>query len=172
MSGSVLSVDERRLAQATDRACKAMGGLKVCKAETGTSMSRFSNYGSVNNRASISIRDAVRIDALGAREAGHPHILNTMASILGAVVIMLPDHAADATSIQMGVIALSVELGHVAGQVADSLAGDGDGGSAITPAEAEATLMQIADLERGTARLRHQLEHIVKGGSLAPEPPP
>jgi hypothetical protein len=32
--------------------------------------------------------------------------------------------------------------------------------------------MQIADLERETARLRHQLEHIVKGGSLAPEPPP
>lgn len=156
----LIPVDERRLAEATKRAIQAAGGGKVCEAETGLSDTRFSCYSSKFDRASITIRDAVRIDAIGAREDGHPHILSTMASILGAVVIMLPEHEGGELCLRTGVMALSIEVGDVSRAISDALAGTGEEGSKVTRREAEATLEHIADLERATAKLRYQLERI------------
>lgn len=168
MSDAQLTADERRLAVATNRAVKAAGGGKVCEAETGLSDTSFSAYGSKFDRRSISIANAVRIDAIGAAEVGHPHILTTMASILGAVIIMLPEHDGAAPCLRSGVMALSIEVGDVSRAVSEALAGTGDGGANITRREAEAALDHLADLERATARLRYQLEQI----SAASEAPP
>jgi hypothetical protein len=168
MADAQLSIDDRRLAEATKRAVKAAGGGKVCEAETGLSDTRFSCYCSKNDRASISVSNAIRIDSIGASEAGHPHILNTMASILGAVVIMLPDHDGAEPCLRTGVMALSVEVGDVSRAVSDALAGTGDEGSKVTAREADAALEHVQHLERATAKLRYQLERI----AAPPEAPP
>jgi len=168
MTDAPLSTDERRLAEATKRAVKAAGGGKVCEAETGLSDTSFSAYGSKFDHRSISVANAVRIDAIGAAEAGHPHILNTMASILGAVVIMLPEHDSTEPCLRSGVMALSMEVGDVSRAVSEALAGTGDGGTKITRREADAALEHVQDLERATARLRHQLE---QAGAQAEAPP-
>ena len=168
MGDRPLSADERRLADATKRAVQAAGGGKVCEAETGLSDTRFSCYCSKFDRASISVRDAVRIDAIGAHENGHPHILNTMAGILGAVVIMLPDQDGPEQCLRTGVMDLSIELGDVARAVSEARAGTGEQGATVTQREAEAALEHIADLERATARLRYQLARMTKPSEAPP----
>ena len=70
-----MTVDDRRLSLATERAVKAVGGLKVAAAEAAIEKSQIQRCYSIHDSASLTIRDAVRIDAIGAREAGHPHIL-------------------------------------------------------------------------------------------------
>lgn len=168
MGDRPLSADERRLADATKRAVQAAGGGKVCEAETGLSDTRFSCYCSKFDRASISVRDAVRIDSIGAHENGHPHILNTMAGILGAVVIMLPQQDGAEPCLRTGVMALSIELGDVSRAVSDALAGTGEEGATVTPREAEAALEHVADLERATAKLRFQLARMSKPSEAPP----
>lgn len=168
MGDRPLSADERRLADATKRAVQAAGGGKVCEAETGLSDTRFSCYCSKFDRASISVRDAVRIDAIGAHENGHPHILNTMAGILGAVVIMLPDQDGPEQCLRTGVMDLSIELGDVSRAVSEALAGTGEQGATVTQREAESALEHIADLERATARLRYQLARMTKPSEAPP----
>ena len=169
MNSAQLPVAERRLAEATKRAVQAAGGGKVCEDETGLSDTRISCFCSKNDPASISVRNAVRIDGIGAREDGHPHILNAMANLLGAVVIMLPDHDGSEPCLRSGVMALSIEVGDVSRAVADALAGTGEDGTKVTVREAEAALDHLVDLERATARLRRQLERI---GSPPEEAPP
>lgn len=162
-----LPADEQRLAAATKRAVQAAGGLKVCEDEIGLSDSMISRFCSRDQRESISIRDAVRIDAIGHGEDGHPHILNAMASMLGAVVIMLPEPITDDRCLQMSVIDLSSELGDVSRGVADALASTSAGGATCLPAEARLVLEQLSGLDRASARLRHQLETIA-GGETRP----
>lgn len=162
MADGKLPADEQRLALATKRAVQAAGGLKVCEDETKVSDSQISRCCSPNQRDSISVRDAVRIDAIGAGEAGHPHILNVMAEILGAVVIMLPEPVTDDRCLQMSVIELSCELGDVSRAVSDALSGTGDAGTEVTPAEARVALERLADLDRSSAKLRHQLQRLAE----------
>ena len=163
-----LSSDEQVLAAATKRAVQAAGGLEVCERETGLSDSHVSRCCSPNHRDSITIRDAVAIEAIGHGEAGHPHILSAMARIIGGVFIMLPEGVADDRSLQMSVIELSSELGDVSRAVSDAVAGSGAGGSAVTAAEAGMVLEHLADLDRASARLRHQLERIAQGDAAPP----
>ena len=166
-----LSADEQRLAAATRRAVEAAGGLKVCEHETRLSDTQICRCCSPTLRDSISIRDAVRIDAIGHGAAGHPYILNAMASIVGAVVIMLPEPGGSASGLQMSVIDLTSELGDVSRAIAEAFAGSSAGGAEITPREADTALDQVADLERATAKLRHQLEQIASGTDLKTGPP-
>jgi len=162
-----LSPDEQRLAAATKRAVQACGGLKVCEGEVGLSDSMISRFCSPNLRDSISVRDAVRIDAIGHGTAGHPHILNAMASIVGGVFIMLPEAVTDDRTLQMNVIELSCELGDVSRSIADALAGTSDGGSSVTSVEARAALAQLDEHDRAAARLRLSLERIAEGADAS-----
>ena len=158
-----LPVNEQRLAAATKRAVQAAGGLANCEKETGLSDSQISRCGSPNQRDSITIRDAVRIDAIGHGEQGHPHILIAMASILDCVVIPLPEPVTDDRCLQMGVLDMSSELGDVSRAIADALSSSSSGGTEVTSIEAAAALEHIADMERATARMRHSLERIARG---------
>ncbi|MBW6524449.1 hypothetical protein KZ810_13150 [Sphingomonas sp. RHCKR47] len=162
-----LPVNEQRLAQATKRAVQAAGGLADCESETGLSDSQISRCCSPHQRDSITIRDAVRIDAIGHGEQGHPHILNAMAGILGAVVIMLPEPVTDDRCLQMGVIEMSSEMGDVSRAIADALSSGSAGGTEVTKVEAAAALEHVADMERATARMRHSLERIARGDTPA-----
>jgi hypothetical protein len=163
-----LPADEQRLAVATKRAIQAAGGLKVCAFETDLSDSQLSRASSATERDSLSIRNAVRVDQIGRGEQGHPHILSAMATIVGAVVIMLPEAIDGSSSLQMGVVEIASEFGDVSRAIAESLSGTSAGGAAMTPREAEATLQQIADVERATAKLRHTLERIAAGTEQPP----
>jgi hypothetical protein len=164
-----LSSDEQVLAAATKRAVQAAGGLEICERETGVSDSHISRCCSPNHRDSITIRDAVALEAIGHGEAGHPHILHAMARIRGGVFIMLPEALVDDRSLQMSVIELSSELGDVSRAVSDAVAGTGAGGSAVLPAEAGMVLDRLADLDRASACLRHQLERIANGAPASPQ---
>ncbi|MBB4154145.1 hypothetical protein GGQ80_002055 [Sphingomonas jinjuensis] len=160
-----LPADEQRLAAATKRAVQAAGGLKVCEDETKVSDSQISRCCSPNHRDSISVRDAVRIDAIGAGEAGHPHIINAMAGLLGGVFIMLPEPVTDDRCLQMSVIDLSCELGDVSRAISEALSGTSDAGTEVSPREAQAALDHLADLDRASAKLRHQLQRLADGKS-------
>ncbi|WP_425275422.1 hypothetical protein [Sphingomonas aurantiaca] len=91
-----------------------------------------------------------------------------MAGILGAVVIMLPQHDGAEPCLRTGVMALSIELGDVSRAVSDALAGTGEEGATVTPREAEAALEHVADLERATAKLRFQLARMSKPSEAPP----
>lgn len=160
-----LPSDEQRLAAATKRAVQAAGGLKVCEDETGTSDSQLSRCCSPNHRDSITVRDAVKIEAIGHGESGHPHIINAMARMLGGVFIMLPEAVSDDRQLQLTVLELSSELGDVSRAVSDAICGASAGGAQVVPAEALVVLDHLADLDRASARLRHQLECIIKGAA-------
>lgn len=163
-----LSSDEQVLAAATKKAVQAAGGLEICERETGLSDSHISRCCSPNHRDSITIRDAVALEAIGHGEAGHPHILNAMARILGGVFIKLPEAVADDRTLQMSVIELTCELGDVSHAVSDAVAGSSLGGTQVLAAEAAVVLEHLADLDRASARLRHQLERIAKGERASP----
>ena len=161
-SGSrALSIVDRRLAAATKRAWEAAGGLAACTGP-GLSNAHLSRCGNVQDQASITIRNAVRIDTLGAGIDGHPEILSAMARELGAIVILLPDADGSADGLMRGVCDLTIEVGDVAHKIRDAFCHRSAGGAEVTPAEAEAALIEVAELERKTATLRHQLEHIAE----------
>lgn len=162
-----LPSDEQRLAAATKRDIQAAGGLKVCEEETGTSDSQLSRCCSPNHRDSITLRDALKIQAIGHGESGHPNIINAMARMLGGMFIMLPEAVTDDRQLQLTVLELSGELGDVSRAVSDAICGSSAGGVDVTPAEASVVLDHLADLDRKSAQLRHQLESIAKG---APAP--
>jgi hypothetical protein len=166
MPGDGLPIEERRLALATKRTIQAAGGLKVCEAETRLSDTHLSRFCSTEQRDSISIRDAVRLDALG-NEEGAPHILGAMASILGYVVIPLPEPVTDDRCLQGGVMELAIELGDLSRTISHALCGSSEGGPAVTPREAEGGLADVAALERVTARVRVILENLARGQEAA-----
>jgi len=170
--GRPLPAEERRLAQATRRAVEAAGGLKVCEAETRVSDSQLSRCGSIKHPDSITVRDAVRIDGIGVRERGHPHILQAMASLLGAVVIMLPDaEGGDLPCLRSGVLDLTARLGDVADQVCDVLSPESEAGTDVTSREAEAVLQQLDRLASAVARMRPPLEARAHRAEHSPAPP-
>lgn len=162
MPGDGLPIEQRRLALATKRTVQGAGGLKVCEAETGLSDTHLSRFCSIEQRDSISIRDAVRLDAL-AHEDGAPHILGAMASILGCVVIQLPEPVTDDRCLQGGVMELAAELGDLSRTISNALCSSSEGGPDVTPREAEGGLVDVAALERVTARIRVILETLARG---------
>lgn len=162
MIEGVLPVEERRLATATRRAIEAAGGLASCRAETGKSHAHLSRCGSIHHADSLTVRDAARIDRLSA---GKPEILAAYASEVGAVIIILPRHDGGAEDLRLSVCTLTVEMGDVARRITEAFCPTSEGKADVTPREAEAALGDVGDLERATARLRHQLEEI------AAEPP-
>ena len=104
MAQGDISSGEKALALATKRAIEAAGGLDPCAAETAIGRSQLSRCGSVNERDSISIRDAVTIDMLGQRSDGHPFILRAMCRQMGGVFVPLPEPQDD-----VGGLALTVD---------------------------------------------------------------
>ena len=163
MASRPISPEEQRLALATKRAIQAAGGLEACAAETGLSTSQLSRCSSPHDRDSITIRDAVTIQAFAHGTAGHPHILLAMARQLGFVVLPVPEATDDGAGLPQSVCEISVELGDVARAVQDALASQGPSGTAVAKSEAEAALQQVTELEIATARIRQKLERIAKG---------
>lgn len=161
--------DEQALALATKREIQGAGGLDVCARETGLSDTHLSRCCSPNVRDSITIRDVATIQALGHGKTGHPHILHALARLAGGMFIMLPEPHVDAAALQMAVLELSAELGDVAGAVRDACCSSGAAGTEVTPAEAATVLAALDDLDRCSARLRHQLKTIGKGEDAPPQ---
>lgn len=152
-----LSHDEIRLAKATKAAVQAAGGLAACEAETGKSDSQLSRCESPDHYDSLSIRDAVIVDALGHGRPGAPHILWAMAKLGGFVVIPLPQGPRDAAGLMQAAIDLTAELGDVVSVIRDALR-DGE----VTAREAGGAIEQLDELDAVSAKLRHQLQALSK----------
>jgi hypothetical protein len=155
MGERALSQAEQALALATKRAVQAAGGLQVCESETGTSDSQLSRCCSPRERDSITIRDAVTIDAIGHGGEGHPFILRALARQLGFVVVQLPSTEIDPQGMNRAVTRIARELGHVANEITEA---EADG--LFEPHEAQAVLREIEHLETETAALRLALERL------------
>jgi len=160
--------DEQVLAHATKRDVQAAGGLDVCARETGLSDTHLSRCCSPNLRDSITIRDVATIQAIGHGAPGHPNILNALARLAGGVFIMLPEAHVEPVALQMSVLALSAELGDVAEAVRDACCGSSAGGQAVTAAERALIVEHLDDLDRASARLRHQLMTVGKEDEAPP----
>lgn len=161
-----LTSDEIVLARATKLSVQAAGGLDICARETGKSDSQLSRCCSREYPHSLSLRDAAIVD--GLRQGGEPHIVHALARLAGGVFILLPEIHADATALQTSMLELSCELGDVASEVRAAVSTGGDGGEEVRPHERDAILAQLDDLDRASARLRHQLTHAVREGGDPP----
>ncbi len=161
--------DEQALALATKREVQGAGGLDVCARETGLSDTHLSRCCSPNQRDSLTVRDVATIQALGHGKPGHPHILHALARLAGGVFVMLPEPFIEPIELQLSVLELSTELGDVAQAVRHACSTTSAGGVAITPGESAAIAAHLDDLDRASARLRHQLAQIGKGDQPPPE---
>lgn len=166
MADRGLPVDEQVLATATKHAIQAAGGLDVCERETGLSDTQLSRCCSPNRRDSITIRDAVAIEAINHGRDGHPHILRAMARVIGGcAVILLPEaEEAGGDCLRSGAIELTAELGDFQASLLDAFRANSAGGESMTPAEAAVAIERLDDVDRVSARLRHHLEHIARQG--------
>jgi hypothetical protein len=161
--------DEQVLAAATKREIQGAGGLDVCARETGLSETHLSRCSSPNMRDSITIRDVATIQAIGHGGPGHPYILHALARLAGGVFVMLPEPFVEPITLQLSVLELSTELGDVAQAVRAACCAGSAGGAAITEAESAAIAEHLDDLDRASARLRHQLQQIGKGDDAPPQ---
>ncbi len=165
MADRGLSPEEQVLALATKRAIQAAGGLEICERETDVSDTQLSRCCSPNHRDSITIRDAVTIEAISHGRDGHPHILRAMARAIGgcAVVLLVEPDDAHESCLRSAAIELTVELGDFQGALLDAFRASSAGGEAMTPAEAALAIEQLDDVDRVSTRLRHRLENIARG---------
>lgn len=147
----------RALSAATRVALKAAGGLKVGAAATGLSTTHLSRCACQHHSDSLTLRDAVAIDAHGLARKGRAVLLATQAKLLGFVLVALPAAAEDGDGLMRSVLELTQELGDVAAAVG---AGVRDG--QVDSDEARAVLEQLDDLDRASAELRLKLRKLIE----------
>lgn len=157
MARGDISSGEKALALATKRAVEAAGGLDRCTDETPIGRSQLSRCGSVHERDSISIRDAVTIDLIGQRSDGHPFIVRAMCRQLGGVFVQLPEPQDDADGLTLTVVELAGELGDLSDSVRSALCARGEGGAAITVRESEAIRADIHQMQETLAAMDRRL---------------
>jgi len=157
MARGDISSGEKALALATKRAIEAAGGLDPCAAETAIGRSQLSRCGSVNERDSISIRDAVTIDLLGQRSDGHPFIVRALCRQVGGVFVPLPEPQDDADGLTLSVVELAGELGDLSNSVRMALCAHGDDGEAVSARENEAIRADILAMQETLAALDQRL---------------
>lgn len=157
MARGDISSSEKALALATKRAVEAASGLERCAEETAIGRSQLSRCGSVNDRDSISIRDAVTIDLLGQRGEGHPFITRAMCRQLGGVFVPLPEAHGENDSLPLTVVELAGELGDLSDSVRSALCSQGEAGSAVSERENAAIREDIHRMQETLAAMDRQL---------------
>lgn len=157
MARGDISSGEKALALATKRAVEAAGGLDRCADETAIGRSQLSRCGSVNDRDSISIRDAVTIDLIGQRSDGHPFIVRALCRQLGGVFVQLPEAQDDANGLTLTVVELAGELGDLSDSVRSALCERGEAGASITVRESEAIRADIHQMQETLAAMDRRL---------------
>lgn len=157
MARGDISSGEKALALATKRAVEAAGGLDRCADETAVGRSQLSRCGSVNDRDSISIRDAVTIDLIGQRSDGHPFIVRALCRQLGGVFVQLPEPQDDSSGLTLTVVELAGELGDLSDSVRSALCERSEGGASISAREREAIRLDIHQMQETLAAMDRQL---------------
>lgn len=120
--GLILSSDALILKRATSSAIDAAGGQVKAAGQTVAGRSQLQRCASPNDADSITLRDALTIDAIGVQVQGHPFIARALAGLLGFGLYRLPaedPRAADWLA-QMG--ALSGEAGEIIAKMSVALA--------------------------------------------------
>lgn len=163
MARGDISSGEKALALATKRAIEGAGGLDRCTDETAVGRSQLSRCGSVNDRDSISIRDAVTIDLLGQRQEGHPFIVRALCRQLGGVFVQLPEPQDDTDGLTLTVVELAGELGDLSDSVRSALCDRGEAGSAISIRENEAIRADIHAMQETLAAMDRRLLAAAEG---------
>ena len=161
MSSETLTSDEVIIARNTKRAIEAAGGLQVCAGETGKSTTHLSRCSSTDHRDSLTLRDAIEIDALGKRADDRHHILRAWARLAGGVFVSLPQVDCGPDSLMRSASEITIELGQCMQKLTEGLSSSSHGGSALTKREAVSTLDELDDVDRASARLRRLLMQVI-----------
>ena len=165
MSDRALSADEQALAAATKRAIQSAGGLDIACRETGLSDTQLSRCCSPNPRDSLTIRDVATIEGLNHGRDGHPHILHTLARIIGGhVVVQIPELLGDGAGLVQSTLDIATELGGLSRSISDAMLESSAAGEEVTAGEASVALEHLNKLDQASARLRMRLKHIAEGG--------
>ncbi|MDZ7894201.1 MAG: hypothetical protein U5M50_04085 [Sphingobium sp.] len=141
--GRDIMAGERALALATKRAVQSAGGLDMCVGETRIGKAQLSRCSAPHEPDSISIRDAVTIDALAADEEGAPHIIGAMARQLGGTFVRWPDVAPSRDNLIRAARELAREHGDAVTCVLSCAEGNAAEAAQLTLAEKE--LQDLAD---------------------------
>lgn len=158
MARGDITTSEKALALATRRAVEAAGGLDRCVIETAIGRSQLGRCGSVNERDSITIRDAVTIDLIGQRSEGHPFIVRAMCRQLGGVFVELPEPSdEDDVGLTLTVVELAGEMGDLSDSVRAALCHRGEMGPAVSPRENAAIRAEIHRMQETLAAMDHRL---------------
>lgn len=160
-----ISSGEKALALATKRAIEAAGGLDRCADETTPGRSQLSRCASVNERDSLTIRDAVTIDQIGQRSDGHPFIIRAMCRQLGGVFVGLPEGDGDSSGLTLSVVELAGELGDLSDSVRAALCHHGEAGSAVSPRENAAIRADILAMQETLAALDRLMVSMTPAGA-------
>ena len=141
---------------------RAFGGQEAAAAETGVRRQKISDMG-LANVADFPTLDL--IDALEARTVGlpgWPHVTGWLCRQRGGLFVPLPEGGDDPAGLALGVVEMAGELGDVSRAVSDALRPDGDGGAAVTRAEARRALDELDALDAASARPRLGLAAIAE----------
>lgn len=122
MSSGGLSTDELAIKRATDQAVKAAGGQDAASMSTVAGRSQLQRCLSPNHRDSITVRDAVTVDAIGAHVEGHPFILRAFAAQLGYGIHKAPVAQPTAAQWHQQIGALASEAGEIIAKMSAGLA--------------------------------------------------
>jgi hypothetical protein len=164
MAGGDITSGEKALAIATKRAIEAAGGLERCADETSVGKSHLSRCGSVHDRDSITVRDAVTVDLLGQRMEGHPFILRAYCRQLGGVFVAMPEPQDDANCLTLSVVELAGELGDLSDSVRAAVCQHGDLGSEVSPRENAAIRADIQRMQETLAELDQRMKTMAGEG--------
>ncbi len=163
-----ISSGEKTLALATKRAVEAAGGLDRCVQETPVGRSQLSRCCSVNDRDSVTVRDAVTIDQLGVAIAGQPFILRAMAREQGFALVRLPQGVADGTGLHQRVVAMTRDLGDVAEEFMMATSSSSPGAEKIVVEEARRMRDEAMLLAEDVAGFIASCDAIIAAGDVAP----
>lgn len=120
--GGGLSTDELALKRATGQAVKAAGGQEAAAMATVAGRSQLWRCMSGQSRDSVTVRDAVTIDAIGAQVEGHPFILRAYAGQLGFGIHRLPEARPSVGDWWAHCAALTGEAGEIVGKIGRAMA--------------------------------------------------
>lgn len=152
-----IATGEKALALATKRAIEAAGGLERCADETSIRKSQLSRCSSVHEPDSITTRDAITIDLLGARVEGQPFILRAYCRQLGGVFVPLPEPQDDANGLTLSVVELAGDLGDLSDSIRAAISAQGDRGEEVSPRERDAIRADIQTMLETLAALDQRM---------------
>lgn len=154
---------ELELKVASKALVRAAGGTDGAAETVGGRQQRMSDVGLPNTRDFLRVDEVGRLEDVTVGAVGHPHVTRALAKRQGYALVRLPDARPDAGDVLALLADLSAENGDIAQKILLAVSGAGEGGHAITPAEAAGILGEIDDQLAVSMAMRAHIAAIAEG---------